>query len=100
MRVLDIGCGWGGLALYLHRHYDVDVLGVALAPDQIQFCNERAAAEGVADRVRFELKDYRDIEGQFDRIANIGLIEHLGRPHHAGFYEHMARLLKTDGVMV
>ncbi len=62
MKVLDIGCGWGGLALYLHRHYDVDVLGVALAPDQIDFANERAAEEGVSDRVKFKLMDYRDVE--------------------------------------
>ena len=99
MKVLDIGCGWGGLALYLHRHYDVDVLGVALAPDQIQFCKERAEAEGVADRVKFELMDYRDVEGQFDRISAVGLIEHLGRPHHAGFYAKCHDLLKPDGVM-
>ncbi len=99
MTVLDIGCGWGGLALYLHRHYDVDVLGVALAPDQIEFSNERAAELGVADRVKFELKDYRDVEGQFDRITSVGLIEHLGTPHYPGFYEHMHRLLKPDGVM-
>ncbi len=99
MKVLDIGCGWGGLALYLHRHYDVDVLGVALAPDQIEFCNERAAAEGVADRVKFELMDYRDVTGQFDRISAVGLIEHLGRPHHAGFFAKCHDLLKPDGVM-
>src|SRR6185436_9782337 len=99
MKVLDIGCGWGGLAMYLHRHYDVDVLGVALAPDQIEFCNERAAEAGVSDRVRFELKDYRDVEGQFDRITSVGLIEHLGTPHYPGFYAHMNRLLKDDGVM-
>ena len=67
MRVLDIGCGWGGTALYLHRHYDVDVLGIALAPDQIEFSRERAAAEGVSDRVKFELMDYRDVEGRFER---------------------------------
>jgi cyclopropane-fatty-acyl-phospholipid synthase len=100
MKVLDIGCGWGGLALYLHRHYDVDVLGVALAPDQIAFANERAAAEGVADRVKFELRDYRDVEGEFDRISHIGLIEHLGTPHYPAFFAHMHRLLKPDGVMV
>ena len=100
MKVLDVGCGWGGLALYLHRHYDVDVLGVALAPDQIAFANERAAEAGVADRVRFELKDYREVEGQFDRIVNVGLIEHLGTPHYPTFYKHMHRLLKEDGVMV
>ena len=99
MKVLDIGCGWGGLALYLHRHYDVDVLGVALAPDQIEYSNERAAELGVADRVKFELKDYRDVEGQFDRITSVGLIEHLGTPHYPGFFEHMHRLLKDDGVM-
>ena len=99
MKVLDIGCGWGGLALYLHRHYDVDVLGVALAPDQIEFSNERAREAGVSDRVKFELKDYRDVEGQFDRITSVGLIEHLGTPHYPGFFEHMHRLLKDDGVM-
>ena len=99
MRVLDVGCGWGGLAMYLHRHYDVDVLGVALAPDQIEFSNERAAAAGVSDRVKFELKDYRDVEGQFDRITSVGLIEHLGTPHYPGFFSHMHRLLKPDGVM-
>ena len=99
MKVLDIGCGWGGWALYLHRHYDVDVLGVALAPDQIAFCKERAEAEGVADRVKFELMDYRDVEGQFDRITSVGLIEHLGTPHYPGFYAKMHELLKPDGVM-
>jgi cyclopropane-fatty-acyl-phospholipid synthase len=99
MKVLDIGCGWGGLALYLHRHYDVDVLGVALAPDQIEFCRERAKAEGVADRVKFELMDYRDVTGQFDRITSVGLLEHVGTPQYPGFYEHTYKLLKPDGVM-
>ena len=99
MKVLDIGCGWGGLALYLHRHYDVDVLGVALAPDQIAFANERAAEAGVSDRVKFELKDYREVEGQFDRITSVGLIEHLGTPHYPTFFKHAHRLLKDDGVM-
>jgi len=99
MTVLDIGCGWGGWALYLNRQYGVDVLGVALAPDQIQFCKERALEAGVADRVKFELMDYRDVEGEFDRITSVGLIEHLGTPHYPGFFAHMHRLLKPDGVM-
>ena len=99
-RVLDIGCGWGGLALYLHRHYDVDMLGIALAPDQIAFCRERAEAAGVVDRVRFELIDYRDVEGPFDRIVSVGLIEHLGTPHYPGFFAGMGKLLAPDGVMV
>ncbi|MFN3943687.1 MAG: class I SAM-dependent methyltransferase [Allosphingosinicella sp.] len=100
MRVLDIGCGWGGLALWLHREFDVDVLGVALAPDQIAFCKERAEAAGVADRVKFELMDYRDVEGPFDRIVNVGLIEHLGTPHYPGFYAKCRELLTDDGIMV
>jgi len=99
MKVLDIGCGWGGLALYLHKHYDVDVLGVALAPDQIEFCRERAAELGVSDRVKFELMDYRDVEGQFDRITSVGLLEHVGTPHYPDFYNHTYKLLKPDGVM-
>ncbi len=99
MKVLDIGCGWGGLALYLNRHYDVDVLGVALAPDQIAFARERAQAAGVSDRVKFELLDYRDVQGTFDRITSVGLIEHLGTPHYPTFFKHAHRLLKEDGVM-
>jgi cyclopropane-fatty-acyl-phospholipid synthase len=100
MKVLDIGCGWGGFALYLHRHYDVDVLGIALAPDQIQFCRERAAELGVSDRVKFELMDYRDVQGPFDRISSVGLIEHLGTPHYPGFFAKTRELLADDGVMI
>lgn len=99
MKVLDIGCGWGGLAMYLHRHYGCEVLGVALAPDQIAFCKERAKAEGVDDKVKFALMDYRDVEGQFDRISSVGLLEHVGTVHYPQFFEHTGRLLKPDGVM-
>lgn len=99
MRVLDIGCGWGGFAMYLHEHYGCEVLGVALAEDQIAFCKERAEAAGVADKVTFELMDYRDVEGQFDRISSVGLLEHVGTPHYPQFFEHTHKLLKPDGVM-
>jgi len=100
MKVLDIGCGWGGFALYLNKMYDVEVLGVALAPDQIAFCKERAAELGVSDKVKFELMDYRDVEGQFDRISSVGLLEHVGTVHYPQFFEHTQRLLKSDGVMI
>ena len=99
MRVLDIGCGWGGLALYLHQQYGCEVLGVALAPDQIAFCKERAEAAGVADKVKFALMDYRDVEGQFDRITSVGLLEHVGTVHYPQFFAHTNKLLKRDGVM-
>jgi len=99
MKVLDIGCGWGGLALYLNKHYGCEVLGVALAPDQIAFCKERAKAAGVDDKVKFALMDYRDVEGQFDRISSVGLLEHVGTPHYPQFFKHTYKLLKPDGVM-
>ena len=99
MKVLDIGCGWGGLALYLNKHYGCEVLGVALAPDQIAFCKERAKAAGVNDKVKFALMDYRDVEGQFDRISSVGLLEHVGTPHYPQFFKHTYKLLKPDGVM-
>ena len=100
MRVLDIGCGWGGFALYLHEMYGVEVLGVALAPDQIAFCKERAEAAGAADKVKFELLDYRDVTGRFDRISSVGLLEHVGTVHYPQFFEHTLRLLADDGVMI
>ena len=99
-RILDIGCGWGGFALYLARHYEVEVTGVALAPDQIAFCRERAEREGLADRVSFELMDYRDVRGTFDRISSVGLLEHVGTPHYPQFYAHTNRLLAPGGVML
>ena len=99
MKVLDIGCGWGGFALYLHKHYGCEVLGVALAPDQIAFCKERAKAEGVEDKVKFALMDYREVEGEFDRISSVGLLEHVGTPHYPQFFQHTHKLLKPNGVM-
>jgi len=100
MKVLDIGCGWGGLALYLHKHYGCEVLGISLAPEQIAFCRERAEAAGVADKVRFELMDYRDLQGQFDRISSIGMLEALGRPHFSEYFRHTHRLLAPEGVVL
>lgn len=99
LRVLDIGCGWGGYALYLHKHYGAEVTGIALAEDQIAFCQERAKALGVEDKVKFKLMDYRDVEGEFDRISSVGLLEHVGVPHYPEFMEKTAQLLAPDGVM-
>jgi cyclopropane-fatty-acyl-phospholipid synthase len=100
MKVLDIGCGWGGLGLYLNRHFGCEVLGVSLAPDQIKFANERAEAAGVADKVRFKLTDYRDVTGLFDRITSVGMIEHIGAPHFKEYFAKTNALLADDGVML
>lgn len=100
LRVLDIGCGWGGLALYLNRHYGCEVLGVSLAPDQIKFATERAEELGVADKVKFQLIDYRDVDGQFDRITSVGMVEHVGQPHLQEYFDKTNALLNDDGIML
>ena len=97
-RVLDVGCGWGGLALYLNRVADVDVLGVTLSKEQLALARQRAEAAGVADRVKFELADYRDVTGSFDRIVSIGMFEHLGPPFFQTFFHKIRELLADDGV--
>ncbi|AHE52530.1 SAM-dependent methyltransferase [Sphingomonas sanxanigenens] len=99
-RVLDIGCGWGGLALYLNRVAGVDVLGITLSEEQLKAARARAAAAGVGDRVRFELCDYRDVQGRFDRIVSVGMFEHVGPPFYQLFFETCRSLLIDDGVML
>jgi cyclopropane-fatty-acyl-phospholipid synthase len=99
-RVLDIGCGWGGTALYLHRVARVDVLGVTLSEEQLKVARRRAADAGVADHVKFELIDYRALDGQFDRIVSIGMFEHVGLAHYDEFFFKCRDLLKPDGVML
>ncbi len=101
--VLDIGCGWGGMAIYLARHYDVRVTGITLSEEQASLARERVAAAGVADRVSIDLVDYREFAAsgtQFDRIVSVGMFEHVGRPQFATFFEACARILKDDGVML
>ena len=99
-RVLDIGCGWGGMALYLHRVAGVDVLGITLSERQLKVARERAAAAGVADHVKFELIDYRKVDATFDRIVSVGMFEHVGAKHYDEFFAKCRKLLKPDGVML
>jgi cyclopropane-fatty-acyl-phospholipid synthase len=99
-RVLDIGCGWGGLGLYLARTLGAQVLGVTLSDEQHAVAVERARRQGLEDRVRFEITDYRALDEQFDRIVSVGMFEHVGINHYHTYFEQAARLLKRDGVMV
>jgi cyclopropane-fatty-acyl-phospholipid synthase len=100
LKLLDIGCGWGGTALYLNRVADVEVLGITLSEEQLKVARRRAEEAGVADRVRFELMDYRHLEGRFDRIVSIGMFEHVGVHHYEEFYAKCRELLTDDGVML
>ena len=99
-RVLDIGCGWGGMALYLNRIAGVEVLGITLSEEQLAVARRRAAEAGVADKVKFELIDYRRVEGRFDRIVSVGMFEHVGVPHYRRFFRKCRDLLTEDGVML
>jgi cyclopropane-fatty-acyl-phospholipid synthase len=98
--VLDIGCGWGGMALYLNRVADVDVLGITLSEEQLKIARRRAEEAGVAQRVRFALADYRAVTGSFDRNVSVGMFEHVGPPFYRIFFDSCRRLLEPDGVML
>jgi cyclopropane-fatty-acyl-phospholipid synthase len=99
-KVLDIGCGWGGMALYIHAKTGAEVLGVTLSEEQLKIARERAAAAGVADKVRFEMIDYRQVEGPFDRIVSVGMYEHVGPGHYETFAAKCRVLLAEQGVML
>ncbi len=99
-RVLDIGSGWGGLAIYLHQAAKVDVLGITLSEDQLRIARRRAEEAGVSDHVKFELIDYRVLQGEFDRIVSVGMFEHVGLEYYDEFFAACRRLLKRDGVML
>lgn len=98
MRVLEIGCGWGGLALYLAETCGVDVLGITLSHEQHAIAKRRAEERGLAGKVEFRICDYRKLDGQFDRIVSVGMFEHVGVPHYPEYFNGVHRLLKDDGV--
>ncbi len=97
-KILDIGSGWGGLALYLARETGADVTGVTLSTEQHQVSQERAEKEGLADGVRFQLQDYRNETGRYDRIVSVGMFEHVGVSRYQEFFGKIRELLTDDGV--
>ncbi|WIM13290.1 cyclopropane-fatty-acyl-phospholipid synthase family protein [Enhydrobacter sp.] len=98
--VLDIGSGWGGMALFLSQQFGVDVTGVTLSKEQLAVSSRRALEGGLADRVRFKLLDYRQEDGRYDRIVSVGMFEHVGVAHYIEYFRKVKSLLKEDGVML
>jgi cyclopropane-fatty-acyl-phospholipid synthase len=98
LKVLDIGSGWGGLALDLARNAKADVLGVTLSKEQLAMADARAQSLGLADRCRFEFADYRAVKGPFDRIVSVGMFEHVGVTYYDAFFAKLHDLLTEDGV--
>ena len=100
LRILDIGSGWGDLALYLATMEEVDVTGVTLSTEQHALANEKAQRAGLGNRVRFELQDYRNVAGRFDRIVSVGMFEHVGVHHYGEFFAKINELIADDGLML
>lgn len=98
LKVLDIGSGWGALAMYLAEAHDVQVTGVTLSAEQHSLAVERARQRGLADRVDFQIRDYREVTGKFDRIVSVGMFEHVGVGHYREFFTKIHELLEDSGV--
>ncbi len=100
MRVLDIGCGWGGLGRFLIREYGVDVTGVTISETQAQFCRDAAVAENMKESFEVVEKSYRDVSGKWDRITVVGMLEHVGPKNYSHFFDRCYRSLTDNGLML
>ncbi len=100
LRILDIGSGWGGLGLYLAKETRANVTGITLSVEQHKVSRERALAARLADRVRFELRDYREQDGRYDRVVSVGMFEHVGRRNYLDYFGKIREILSDDGVAV
>ncbi|MEP6473222.1 MAG: cyclopropane-fatty-acyl-phospholipid synthase family protein [Gemmatimonadota bacterium] len=100
MRVLDIGCGWGGMGLELAGRHGAQVAGVTLSKEQLAVAQQRAREAGLEERAQFSLTDYRDVAGPFERIVSVGMFEHVGAPNYRAFFRQIRRLLTDDGAAV
>ncbi len=96
--LLDIGCGWGALVIYAARHYGARCVGITLSQQQLELGRARVAAAGLQDLVELRLQDYRDVQGQFDRITSVGMFEHVGVRKLPAYFRQIERLLAPDGV--
>ncbi len=99
-KVLDVGCGWGGMALELARQKGCEVTGISLSKNQISYCKKKAKELGLDNQVTFELADYREISGKYDRIYSVGMFEHVGRKFYNKFFKSINNLLKKDGLFL
>ena len=99
-KLLDIGCGWGGLGLYFARVLGANVTGVTLSHEQHGIANQRAKDMGLQDKAKFFLLDYRKLDDAFDKIVSVGMFEHVGIGHYKEYFDHVKRLLKPDGRFV
>lgn len=98
--MLDIGCGWGGLALYLAKTCEAEVTGVTLSQEQLRSATDRAENSNLEGQVDFRLQDFRDVPDIFDRIVSVGMFEHVGAGYYDTFFGKVSNVLADDGVML
>ena len=99
-KILEVGCGWGGMAFEIAKQKGCEVTGISLSKNQINYCKKKAKELGLDNQVNFELADYREIQGQYDRIYSVGMFEHVGKKFYKIFFESMNKLLKDDGIFL
>jgi len=99
-KILEVGCGWGGMAFEIAKQKGCEVLGISLSKNQINYCKKKAKELGLDNQVNFELADYREIQGQYDRVYSVGMFEHVGKKFYKAFFESINRLLKDDGIFL
>lgn len=101
-RLLDVGCGWGGLARFAAREYGAQVFGITLSAEQLRLGRERVAAEGLEGRVQLELLDYRDLptDGQFDKVVSVGMFEHVGHANLPLYCQQLAAVVRPGGLVL
>ena len=99
-KILEVGCGWGGMAFEIAKQKGCEVMGISLSKNQINYCKKKSKELGLDNQVNFELADYREIKGEYDRIYSVGMFEHVGKKFYKVFFESMNRLLKNDGIFL
>ena len=99
-KILEVGCGWGGMALEIAKQKNCEVTGISLSKNQIEYCKSKAEEKGLSNQVNFELIDYREAKGKYDRIYSVGMFEHVGRKFYNTFFKSMNKLLKDDGLFL
>jgi cyclopropane-fatty-acyl-phospholipid synthase len=99
-KVLEVGCGWGGMAFEIAKQKKCEVTGISLSKNQIKYCQKKAKELGLDNQVKFELMDYRDAKGRYDRIYSVGMFEHVGKKFYKTFFKSINKLLKNDGLFL
>ena len=99
-KILEVGCGWGGMAFEIAKQKNCEVTGISLSKNQIEYCNRKAKELNLDNQVKFELIDYREAKGKYDRIFSVGMFEHVGRKFYNTFFKSMNKLLQDDGIFL